>query len=171
MAPEYALRGHLTYKADVYSFGVLLLEVVAGKSNTKHHPAGEFICLVDWVVALKQKGSLMDLMDPRLGSDFNKKEALRMIQIALLCINKYPAHRPTMSEVVKMLEGHIKIKEQDDNLTASDDEFRLQQLKMKLEEIQSPYFDEPETLTNPSSSIRDLYPDSQASEKGYLRLE
>ncbi|KAI7731220.1 hypothetical protein M8C21_002676, partial [Ambrosia artemisiifolia] len=171
MAPEYALRGHLTYKADVYSFGVLLLEVVAGKNNSKHHPTEEFICLVDWVVALKQKGSLMDLVDPRLGSDFNKEEALRMIQIALLCVNKYPAHRPTMSEVVNMLEGHIEIKEQNINLTTSDDEVRLQALKLKLEEIQSPYYGEQETFTNPSSSIQDLYPNSQISEESRLMTE
>ncbi|XP_022015833.1 probable leucine-rich repeat receptor-like serine/threonine-protein kinase At3g14840 isoform X7 [Helianthus annuus] len=168
MAPEYALRGHLSYKADVYSFGVLLLEIIAGKSNMKYHPTEEFICLVDWVVALKQKGCLMDLVDSRLGSDFNKEEALRMIQIALLCINKYPAHRPTMSEVTNMLEGRIKIKKQDINLTTSDDEFRLQALKMKLEEIQTPYFDELESFTNPSSSIHDQYTDSQASEKNLL---
>ncbi|KAM0048734.1 putative protein kinase RLK-Pelle-DLSV family [Helianthus debilis subsp. tardiflorus] len=170
MAPEYALRGHLSYKADVYSFGVLLLEIIAGKSNMKYHPTEEFICLVDWVVALKQNGCLMDLVDSRLGSDFNKEEALRMIQIALLCINKYPAHRPTMSEVTNMLEGRIKIKKQDISLTTSDDEFRLQALKTKLEEIQTPYFDELESFTNPSSSVHDQYhyTDSQASEKKLL---
>ncbi|KAF5760888.1 putative protein kinase RLK-Pelle-DLSV family [Helianthus annuus] len=165
MAPEYALRGHLTYKADVYSFGVLLLEVVAGKINTKHHPTEEFICLVDWVVFLKQKGSLMDLVDPRLGSGFNKKEALRIIEIAVLCINKSPAHRPTMSDVVNMLEGNIEIRGPDINLTTYGDELSLQALKLKLEDIQTPYFGEQETFTNPSSSIKDLYPNSQLSEE------
>ncbi|KAJ0438857.1 putative protein kinase RLK-Pelle-DLSV family [Helianthus annuus] len=134
MAPEYALRGHLTYKADVYSFGVLALEIVSGRSNMKHRPTEESICLVDWVVSLKQKGSLMDLVDPRLDSDFNKNEALRMIEIAVLCINKSPAHRPTMSEVVNMLEGNIEIKEPDFNLITSGDELRLQALNLKLDQ-------------------------------------
>lgn len=49
MAPEYALWGHLTYKADVYSFGVVALEIVAGKNNNmKHLP---YVSLVDWVIS------------------------------------------------------------------------------------------------------------------------
>ncbi|XP_076928025.1 putative LRR receptor-like serine/threonine-protein kinase At1g07650 [Bidens hawaiensis] len=172
MAPEYALRGHLTYKADVYSFGVLALEIVSGRNNMKYRPTEESICFVDWVVSLKQKGSLMDLVDHELCSNFNKKEALRMIEIALLCINKSPALRPTMSEVVNMLEGHIEITKTDINLTTADDEFRLQALKLKLEEIQSPYSDEQEAFTKASSSIsHDLYPNSQISEASCLLLQ
>lgn len=49
MAPEYALRGYLTYKADIYSFGVVALEIVAGKSNMKYRPNENYVCLVEWV--------------------------------------------------------------------------------------------------------------------------
>ena len=49
MAPEYALWGHLTYKADVYSFGVVALEIIAGKNNMKYRPNQNFVCLLDWV--------------------------------------------------------------------------------------------------------------------------
>ncbi|CAO2842291.1 unnamed protein product, partial [Amaranthus hypochondriacus] len=48
MAPEYALWGYLTYKADVYSFGVLALEIVAGRSNTNFRPDDKYFCLLDW---------------------------------------------------------------------------------------------------------------------------
>lgn len=51
MAPEYALWGHLTYKADVYSFGVVALEVVSGKNNNDFMPSHTFVCLLDWVLA------------------------------------------------------------------------------------------------------------------------
>lgn len=51
----------------------------------------------------------MELVDPRLGSEFNKVEAERMIKIALLCTNASPSLRPTMSEVVSMLEGSSNI--------------------------------------------------------------
>ncbi|XP_035841430.1 probable LRR receptor-like serine/threonine-protein kinase At1g07650 [Helianthus annuus] len=85
MAPEYALWGYLTYKADVYSFGVLALEIVAGKNNMKYQPNEDYVSLLDLAVVLKEKGSLMDLVDPRLGSDFNKIEAVRMMEVAILC--------------------------------------------------------------------------------------
>lgn len=49
MAPEYALWGYLSYKADVYSFGIVLLEIVSGKNNNNYAPSDNFICLLDWV--------------------------------------------------------------------------------------------------------------------------
>ncbi|KAJ0764540.1 putative protein kinase RLK-Pelle-DLSV family [Helianthus annuus] len=49
IAPEYALRGHLSDKADVYSYGVLLLEIISGKNNTSYIPINNCICLLDWV--------------------------------------------------------------------------------------------------------------------------
>ncbi|GAB2212904.1 hypothetical protein Droror1_Dr00020906, partial [Drosera rotundifolia] len=58
---------------------------------------------------LRQKGDLMDLADPRLSSDYNKEEALRMIMIALLCTDPSPALRPSMSAVVSMLEGDLPV--------------------------------------------------------------
>lgn len=50
MAPEYAMRGYLTDKADVYSFGIVALEIVSGKSNTNYRPKEEFVYLLDWVI-------------------------------------------------------------------------------------------------------------------------
>ncbi|XP_031120521.1 probable LRR receptor-like serine/threonine-protein kinase At1g07650 isoform X2 [Ipomoea triloba] len=110
-APEYALWGYLTFKADVYSFGVVALEIVAGKNNMKFRPNENYACLLDWALALQKHGDLMELIDPRLGSDLDKEEALRMIKVALLCTNPSPALRPSMSAVVNMLEGHDDILE------------------------------------------------------------
>ncbi|XP_010462239.1 PREDICTED: probable LRR receptor-like serine/threonine-protein kinase At1g53440 [Camelina sativa] len=109
MAPEYAMRGYLTDKADVYSFGVVCLEIVSGKSNTNYRPREEFIYLLDWAYVLQEQGSLLELVDPDLGTSFSKKEAMRMLNIALLCTNPSPTLRPPMSSVVKMLEGKIKV--------------------------------------------------------------
>ncbi|XP_026445738.1 probable LRR receptor-like serine/threonine-protein kinase At1g53440 [Papaver somniferum] len=112
MAPEYAMRGRLTYKADVYSFGVVALEIVSGKSNTSYIPKDEFIsCLLDWAYVLKEDGSLLDLVDPILNSDYSKEEVLRMLNIALLCTNPSPSLRPLMSTVVSMLEGRTPVQE------------------------------------------------------------
>ncbi|XP_041023762.1 probable LRR receptor-like serine/threonine-protein kinase RFK1 isoform X5 [Juglans microcarpa x Juglans regia] len=105
MAPEYALWGYLTYKADVYSFGVVALEIVSGKHNMSYGPASNCACLLDWACHLQETGSLMELVDQKLGSEFNKVEAERMMKVAFLCTNASPSLRPTMSEVVNMLEG------------------------------------------------------------------
>lgn len=52
MAPEYAMRGYLTDKADVYSFGIVALEIVSGRSNTSNRPKQEPFYLLDWVTLL-----------------------------------------------------------------------------------------------------------------------
>ncbi|KAF8029487.1 hypothetical protein BT93_E2021 [Corymbia citriodora subsp. variegata] len=109
MAPEYALWGYLTYKADVYSFGIVALEIVSGKSNNSSLPGDDFFCLLDWACHLQQTGNLMRLVDEKLGSEVNKEEAEIMVKVALLCTNASPSLRPTMSEVVCMLEGKMAV--------------------------------------------------------------
>ncbi|KAF9660926.1 hypothetical protein SADUNF_Sadunf19G0014500 [Salix dunnii] len=111
MAPEYALYGYLTYKADVYSFGVVALEIVSGMNNAKFRRGENFVCLLDWALYLQNNGDIMEMVDPRLGSVFNKKEVVRMINVALLCTNQSPTLRPTMSTVVSMLEGKTDVEE------------------------------------------------------------
>uniref|UniRef100_A0A3N7FQV7 non-specific serine/threonine protein kinase n=1 Tax=Populus trichocarpa TaxID=3694 RepID=A0A3N7FQV7_POPTR len=111
MAPEYAQWGYLTDKADVYSFGVVALEIVSGKSNSSYRPENENVCLLDWAHVFQKKENLMEIVDPKLHSEFNKEEAERMIKAALLCTNASPSIRPAMSEVVSMLEGQTSIPE------------------------------------------------------------
>ncbi|KAA0066720.1 putative leucine-rich repeat receptor-like serine/threonine-protein kinase [Cucumis melo var. makuwa] len=118
MAPEYATRGYLMEKADVYSFGIVALEIVSGRSNTIHRSKDKCLCLLDWLIyallagsVLKERESLMDLVDPKLGSNFNEEEAMKMMNIAFLCTNVSPSARPTMSSVVSMLEGKVSVKE------------------------------------------------------------
>ncbi|KAM3382620.1 putative LRR receptor-like serine/threonine-protein kinase isoform X1 [Capsicum galapagoense] len=125
MAPEYAMRGYLTDKADVYSFGVVALEIVSGKSNTNYRPKEEFVYLLDWAYVLQEQGNLLELVDPRLGSNYSKKEAVRMINIALVCTNPSPTLRPSMSSVVSMLEGKLPVQAPIIKRTTSDDEMRF----------------------------------------------
>ncbi|KAK7244116.1 hypothetical protein RIF29_38934 [Crotalaria pallida] len=142
MAPEYAMHGYLTDKADVYSFGIVALEIVCGKSNTKCWPKEECFSLVDWVHLLKEKGNLMDLVDERLGEDFKKEEVMVMINVALLCTHVSPMHRPAMSSVVTMLEGKTDVHDVVPDTEIFDDN-RLEELrryyrreKSKTEETQ-----------------------------------
>ncbi|GLU15104.1 hypothetical protein SLE2022_316290 [Rubroshorea leprosula] len=109
MAPEYAMRGYLTDKADVYSFGIVALEIVSGRSNTCSRTKEDRFYLLDWALLLKEKGSLLELVDPRLGSDYNKTEVMEIINVALLCTNPAPTARPAMSSVVSMLEGKVAV--------------------------------------------------------------
>ncbi|XP_019078076.1 probable LRR receptor-like serine/threonine-protein kinase At1g07650 isoform X3 [Vitis vinifera] len=136
MAPEYALWGYLTYKADVYSFGVVALELVAGKNNMKYRPNEDCFCLLDWAFVLQQKGNLMELVDPKLGTEFKKDEAIRMIKVALLCTNPSPALRPTMSAVVSMLKGQTVIQEYPLNPSIYGDEFGFEALRGQYDQMQ-----------------------------------
>ncbi|KAG5223951.1 hypothetical protein OIU78_022661 [Salix suchowensis] len=80
-------------------------------NNAKFRRGENFVCLLDWVLYLQTNGDIMEMVDPRLGSAFNKKEVVRMINVALLCTNQSPALRPIMSTVVSMLEGKTHVEE------------------------------------------------------------
>ncbi|KAL5061704.1 hypothetical protein RYX36_023441 [Vicia faba] len=108
LAPEYAMRGHLTEKADVFSFGVVALELVSGRPNSDSSLEGEKMYLLEWAWQLHERGCTSDLIDPRL-SEFNKEEVQRLVGIALLCTQTSPTLRPPMSRVVAMLSGDIEV--------------------------------------------------------------
>ncbi|KAK3428398.1 hypothetical protein EUGRSUZ_F04436 [Eucalyptus grandis] len=108
LAPEYAMRGHLTEKADVFAFGVVALEVVSGRSNSDPSLEEEKIYLLEWAWNLHETNRVIELVDSRL-SEFNEEEAKRMVAIALLCTQTSPAPRPPMSRVVAMLSGDIEV--------------------------------------------------------------
>ncbi|KAB5521333.1 hypothetical protein DKX38_025652 [Salix brachista] len=130
MAPEYAMRGYLTDKADVYSLGIVALEIVSGKSNTSHRAKEDTIYLLDWALFLKEEGTLLDLVDPSLGQDYNEEEVITMINVALLCSDVSSAVRPTMSSVVSMLEGKAAVQDFDiADKSKSMDEHKIARLK------------------------------------------
>ncbi|KAE8708859.1 putative LRR receptor-like serine/threonine-protein kinase [Hibiscus syriacus] len=135
MAPEYALWGYLTYKADVYSFGIVTLEIIAGKNNSKHRSKEGYVCLQDLALVLQQTGKLIELVDSRLGTEFNEEDAIRMIKVALLCSNSSPTLRPIMSEVVNMLEGRTLVPEVTMDPSIFRDEERFGVLREQLHQI------------------------------------
>ncbi|XP_020276452.1 putative receptor-like protein kinase At4g00960 [Asparagus officinalis] len=104
MAPEYALHGHFSTKVDVFSYGVLSLEMVTGKMCSRfydHERAEDFL---SYVWEYWSKGSILEIVDPSLET-FSKNEILRCIHIALLCVQEVPDERPSMSSVVVMLHS------------------------------------------------------------------
>ncbi|BFG28614.1 hypothetical protein CerSpe_148880 [Prunus speciosa] len=107
MAPEY-LHSNVTQKADVYSYGVVVLEIVSGKKNvvSKSNPETEF--LLDRAYKCHQEGRLLDLADKSLHS-YDTKQALTLLNLAVKCTSVSPTLRPTMSEVVSILLGEKTI--------------------------------------------------------------
>ncbi|CAD5315696.1 unnamed protein product [Arabidopsis thaliana] len=108
VAREYAMRGHLTEKTDVYAFGVVALELVSGRPNSDENLEEEKKYLLEWAWNLHEKSRDIELIDDKL-TDFNVEEAKRMIGIALLCTQTSHALRPPMSRVVAMLSGDVEI--------------------------------------------------------------
>ncbi|GLT50960.1 hypothetical protein SLA2020_244120 [Shorea laevis] len=162
MAPEYATRGHLTDKADVYSFGIVTLEIVSGRSNTISKTKQNSFYLIDWALLLNEKGHLLELVDPRLGSNYHKNEAIKMINVALLCTNPAPAARPIMSSVVSILEEKTNVDELSLDLGTSIESLRkfyqtLEEDGAQENQTQSAFV-ESLPLPSSSSSAADLYP-------------
>ncbi|KAG0598836.1 hypothetical protein M758_12G104300 [Ceratodon purpureus] len=110
MAPEYATRGQLTSKADVYSFGVLLLEVISGRKNIDFEATPDRVYLLEWAWACYEENRLFDLLDSRLPlEDVPVPELHRALMVAIFCIQPSPNRRPSMSSVLAMLIGEEKM--------------------------------------------------------------
>ncbi|XP_023757152.1 probable LRR receptor-like serine/threonine-protein kinase At1g56140 isoform X1 [Lactuca sativa] len=107
LAPEYAMRGHLTEKADVFGFGVVALEIISGRPNCDSSVADEKIYLLEWAWNLHEANRELELVDEEL-SEFDKNEVKRVIKVALLCTQTSPTYRPSMSRVVAMISGDIE---------------------------------------------------------------
>lgn len=110
IAPEYGGGADVSEKCDVYSFGVLLLVLIAGRRplQVTGSPMSEFqrANLLSWARHLARAGKLLDLVDKNIQS-FNKEQALLCITVALLCLQKSPTRRPSMKDVVGMLTGDL----------------------------------------------------------------
>lgn len=110
LAPEYALLGQLTKKADVYSFGVLLLEIISGRSSSKAAFGDDMLILVEWTWKLREEGRLLEIVDSEL-TQFPEKEVMRFIKVGLFCTQAGAHYRPTMKQVVEMLSKDVHLNE------------------------------------------------------------
>ncbi|KAK4706382.1 hypothetical protein R3W88_034077 [Solanum pinnatisectum] len=108
LAPEYALFGQLTKKADVYSFGVLVLEIISGRSSSKSAFGVDLLVLVEWVWKLREEGQLLEIIDPEL-TEYPETELLRFIKVALFCTQAAPTQRPNMKQVIEMLSKEVNL--------------------------------------------------------------
>ncbi|XP_010432978.1 PREDICTED: probable LRR receptor-like serine/threonine-protein kinase At4g30520 [Camelina sativa] len=106
IAPEYLSTGQSSEKTDVFGFGILLLELITGLRALEFgKTVSQKGAMLEWVRKLHEEMKVEELVDRELGTNYDKIEVGEMLQVALLCTQYLPAHRPKMSEVVLMLEG------------------------------------------------------------------
>ncbi|KAJ0699330.1 putative protein kinase RLK-Pelle-DLSV family [Helianthus annuus] len=103
--PEYAVHGRFSIKSDVFSFGVLVLEIICGKRNREFFHADHSDNLLGHAWRLYKDGRSIGLLSASLQASCVVSEVLRSIHIALLCVQHHPEDRPTMWSVVLMLVG------------------------------------------------------------------
>ncbi|KAE8723520.1 Serine/threonine kinase [Hibiscus syriacus] len=108
MSPEYAMEGLFSIKSDVFSFGVLLLEILSGKKNTGFYHSGS-LNLIGHAWALWEGDRGGELVDPKLKDQVSYPMLLRYIHVALLCVQEMAADRPTMYQVVSMLTNELTV--------------------------------------------------------------
>ncbi|KAG2309929.1 hypothetical protein Bca52824_021486 [Brassica carinata] len=102
MAPEYFIHGIVDEKIDVFSFGVLLLEIITGRRavDTENRQS-----IVAWAKPFLEKNSVEDIVDPRLENEFDPKEMKRVMLAASMCIHHIATMRPDMTRLVQLLRG------------------------------------------------------------------
>ncbi|KAF3783383.1 Mitogen-activated protein kinase kinase 1 [Nymphaea thermarum] len=105
MPPEYALEGRYSAKSDVFSFGVIALEIVSGKKMTSFQNVEDSMNLLGHAWKLWNEGKGLDLLDPLLGKRCQLYQGMRCINVGLLCVQANATDRPTMSSVVLMLSS------------------------------------------------------------------
>ncbi|CAA2969987.1 protein NSP-INTERACTING KINASE 2-like [Olea europaea var. sylvestris] len=106
IAPEYLSTGQSSEKTDVFGFGILLLELITGQRALEFgKQANQKGAMLEWVKKIHQEKKLDVLVDKDLKNNYDRIELEEMVQVALLCTQYIPSHRPKMSEVVRMLEG------------------------------------------------------------------
>ncbi|XP_074307617.1 G-type lectin S-receptor-like serine/threonine-protein kinase B120 [Silene latifolia] len=110
MSPEYAMEGFFSERSDIYSFGVLLLEVITGHRNARFQFGGH-LNLIEYVWQLWNEGKTTELIDSSIGSSScPSNEITRCVHIAMLCVQDSVVYRPTMSQVILWLEtDHISL--------------------------------------------------------------
>ncbi|CAL5439054.1 unnamed protein product [Camellia sinensis] len=106
LAPEYAMWGKVSESCDVYSFGILLLEILTGRKPIEKLPGGVKRTITEWAEPLILKGRFKELVDPKLRGNFDENQLKQGIHVAALCTQSEAEKRPTMKEVVGLLKGY-----------------------------------------------------------------
>lgn len=105
LAPEYAMWGKVSESCDVFSFGILLLELVSGRKPIEKLPDGLKRTITEWAGPFITQGRFKDLVDPSLRGNYDENQVKHVIHVAALCVQNEPHKRPNMKQVVHFLKG------------------------------------------------------------------
>ncbi|CAI9760046.1 unnamed protein product [Fraxinus pennsylvanica] len=105
MSPEYAMHGQFSVKSDVFSFGVLILEIISGKKNSSFYQSDGAEDLLSYAWKLWRDNTPLELIDPTLQNSYARNEAIRCIQIGLLCVQEDVDERPNMASILLTLNS------------------------------------------------------------------
>ncbi|XP_042061670.1 probable leucine-rich repeat receptor-like serine/threonine-protein kinase At3g14840 isoform X2 [Salvia splendens] len=147
---------HISTRIAGTFFGVVVLEIVSGRSNSSVRRKEDSFYLLDWAISLKEKGNLLELVDQRLESSLNKEEITRAINVALICTNVVAAERPSMSAVVSILEGKDGVANLVSEPSSSVGKIKLDEVEMGAAVGEGVFMDAP--WIGSSTSAVDLYP-------------
>jgi serine/threonine protein kinase len=135
MSPEYATLGQLSTKVDVYSFGILLLEIISGRKAILQNATNNMY-LVEWAWSLHKTNMLMSLVDQKLHNTIVESEMQRVINVALLCVQVETTKRPILSEVLNMLQGEMDLP----NILPSSSQISVSSLFLDVSTSESNHF-------------------------------
>ncbi|KAJ3679135.1 hypothetical protein LUZ60_017146 [Juncus effusus] len=110
LAPEYAMLGKANESCDVFSFGILLLELASGKKPIERISSSLKRTIVEWALPLVKEGKYKEMVDGRLGESYVESEVKRVILVGVMCAQSKAERRPSMEEVVRLLKGELSEK-------------------------------------------------------------
>ncbi|KAG5533737.1 hypothetical protein RHGRI_027802 [Rhododendron griersonianum] len=122
LAPEYAMWGKVSENCDVYSFGILLLEIVSGKKPIEKLPSGVKRDIVRWATPYVEKDAFEHIVDPRLNGKYDRAQLKSIVEIAMKCTDSHSESRPNMLQVVEWLKEYCPRRRKKDVRPVVEDE-------------------------------------------------
>ncbi|CAL5343915.1 unnamed protein product [Camellia sinensis] len=122
LAPEYAMWGKVSESCDVYSFGILLLEIISAKKPIEKLAGGVKRDIVQWATPYVNKGAFEHIADRRLNGKYDRAQLKTVIMIAMRCTDSNPDNRPSMLQVVEWLKDGVEGKKKVVQLLKNDEE-------------------------------------------------